>query len=110
VAALLSNCARGEGTVGRYGGEEFAVIMSGTDSATAVRAAEALRAAVRESPIDTRSGPLTVTVSLGVAALQQGDDVPTVLARADAALYRAKSAGRDQVCVDPGSERPVAYR
>jgi eukaryotic-like serine/threonine-protein kinase len=94
VARLVS---RTSGIVGRYGGEEFALLLPGVSS-SAFDVGEALRAAVAESPIDTRSGPVTVTISVGVAVRRDTDESPdTLLGRADAGLYAAKQGGRNRV-------------
>ena len=78
----------------RVGGEEFAVIMPGSDEDAAAELAERLRAGIARAPV----GGLTITMSFGVAAAAPGafawDDV---YGRADAALYRAKQDGRDRV-------------
>jgi diguanylate cyclase (GGDEF)-like protein len=81
----------------RIGGEEFLVVMPGADDDQAIAIAEQLRVAVRDAP----AAGLHVTVSFGVASSQPGSfDFEDVFARADAALYAAKAAGRDQVKVD----------
>jgi diguanylate cyclase (GGDEF)-like protein len=97
VAARLSGRLRQSDTIGRYGGEEFAVLLAGADADAAARIAEELRTAVDATPVDTRAGSLPVTISLGVAELRPDDDVIALLAHADEALYRAKSDGRNRV-------------
>ena len=79
--------------LGRYGGEEFALLVTSPAGALG----EALRGAVAATSIDTRRGPVAVTISVGSAVIRPGDTVDTVLARADAALYEAKEAGRNRV-------------
>ncbi|HEY0957627.1 MAG TPA: GGDEF domain-containing protein [Roseateles sp.] len=78
----------------RYGGEEFVVLLSGTAELLAVHAAERLRRAVADSPLVPG---VSITVSVGVACWQTGKDAATLLARADAAMYAAKRAGRNRV-------------
>jgi diguanylate cyclase (GGDEF)-like protein len=86
----------------RYGGEEFAVLLPETNLETAREAAERIRLAVAEAPIDTRRGPLPVTLSAGVAVLGAGTrDLAALFDAADAALYAAKTAGRNRVAVAP---------
>jgi diguanylate cyclase (GGDEF)-like protein len=79
----------------RYGGEEMAVLVDGASAEAAARVAERIRRAVEKRTFLRR---INVTVSLGVA--ESGRDPATTLARADAALYRAKSGGRNQVQID----------
>jgi diguanylate cyclase (GGDEF)-like protein len=94
VARLV---ARTSGIVGRYGGEEFALLLPGV-SVEADAVGEALRSAVADRPIETRGGPVTVTISVGVAVRRGADETPdTLLGRADAGLYAAKQGGRNRV-------------
>ncbi|MBI3444135.1 MAG: diguanylate cyclase [Magnetospirillum sp.] len=98
-AAIRANL-REIDTMGRLGGEEFAILLPETPLAGAILVAERLRQAVAALAIETGTGPmpLTLTTSLGVA--ERGNDeisLDQILARADAALYRAKAAGRNQV-------------
>ena len=94
----------GECMLARTGGEEFAVLLRGMDAAGAAALAEALRQSVAERAIPHAHSPVAghVTISLGVAgATPQGEDDPqSLIARADAALYRAKAAGRNRVIAD----------
>jgi diguanylate cyclase (GGDEF)-like protein len=83
----------------RIGGEEFAAILPGTDGASAALAAERLRQAVAAQAIPVGDGAFRVTVSVGVASAWPGAEPDTLLKAADAALYRAKAAGRNQVMV-----------
>jgi diguanylate cyclase (GGDEF)-like protein len=86
-----------EGLVARYGGEEFAVLLPGVcEDGPAL--AEKLRAAVDGSPVETRTGPIPVTISVGLARLRPSDaTADTLLGRADAGLYAAKQGGRNRV-------------
>jgi diguanylate cyclase (GGDEF)-like protein len=98
VAARLAGCNRTTDVLGRYGGEEFALILPNTSSEGAAVLTERLRAAIADRPIDTDAGPLTVTVSIGVAQYTaEHTDVETLLSAADTALYQAKRAGRNRV-------------
>jgi diguanylate cyclase (GGDEF)-like protein len=83
----------------RLGGEEFLILVPGSDLDRTVELAERLREGVAAGEL---SDGVAVTMSLGVAASAQRErfDYPAVFARADAALYRAKRAGRNRVCVD----------
>jgi diguanylate cyclase (GGDEF)-like protein/PAS domain S-box-containing protein len=84
----------------RFGGEEFLVVFPDTDLDAAHAIGERLREAVRRelSVLDGRT--LGVTVSIGIASARSDDDSSTLVARADSALYRAKGAGRNAVCLD----------
>jgi diguanylate cyclase (GGDEF)-like protein len=115
VGALLASSVRAIDTAGRYGGEEFLVVLPETDVDAAASVAEKLRRIVAGSPLRLDTGEVvTVTLSAGVAG-GMGDVLrPDVLVRdADAALYSAKAFGRDQVYVfretgDDGTVRRAA--
>jgi diguanylate cyclase (GGDEF)-like protein len=93
ISALLRETARDTDTVARYGGEEFAVILPHTAADVAVAAAERLRAAVETDPEEP-----AVTVSIGVSSFPlHGRDPDSLIAEADAALYRSKKDGRNRV-------------
>lgn len=84
----------------RYGGEEFAVLLPATTATEGLQLAELLRARTKAMKIRNRNTQevlLTVTVSGGIAVARPGDDAASLIARADAALYRSKQAGRDRV-------------
>jgi len=84
--------------VGRYGGDEFAILLPESDLAVARRVAERLRMAIARRKLHTAKGQATVTVSLGIAAVDCEDTaLETLLSRADKALYVAKRKGRNQV-------------
>lgn len=81
----------------RLGGEEFAALLVETDAGQAMTVAERIRATAAAMVIPTDAGDLTVTVSIGVAALCASDSVNDLLKRADDALYEAKKSGRNTV-------------
>ncbi|MBL8644731.1 MAG: diguanylate cyclase [Rhodospirillaceae bacterium] len=84
----------------RLGGEEFAALLPETDIDAATKLAERLRVAVAAKPIGTTKGPLSITVSLGVAQFAPNESgVDSALKRADEALYEAKHSGRNKVIV-----------
>lgn len=83
---------------GRLGGEEFGILLPGTDSAGALQVAEEFRRNVAGSPLQTNEATVPVSVSIGVTAFDRSDKLADqILARADAALYRAKEGGRNRV-------------
>lgn len=94
VAGVLTREARAADIPARWGGEEFMVLLPDTDTEGASQLAERLRLAVATTDFPV-VGP--VTVSLGVAALRQGDGLANLTRRVDTALYRAKAAGRNRV-------------
>src|SRR3569623_311505 len=90
--------------VGRIGGEEFAVLLPETAGVRAVDAAERLRLAIAAAAVPARGESVHFTVSIGVTSFTPDDEqADTLLKRADAAMYRAKRAGRNRVCVDETS-------
>ena len=98
VAVVLGESVREIDTAGRWGGEEFALVLPGTDLAGGVQLAERIRIAIERRTISSDGGEgITVTASFGVANLGQAGDRERLLADADAALYRAKRAGRNRV-------------
>lgn len=98
LAAELRQQVRESDVVGRFGGEEFTVLLPRTDTAGACRIAERLRSSAAALSISAADARINVTVSIGVSVLgQHGGDLFELLAAADLALYRAKDAGRNQV-------------
>ncbi|GIV05431.1 MAG: hypothetical protein KatS3mg016_1006 [Fimbriimonadales bacterium] len=95
VAEVLRQSARAYDVVARYGGEEFALLLPNTTLEQAVQVAERIRAQI--SQIQNPHAP--VSASLGVASYRMGTPPATLLYEADAALYRAKHNGRNQVCI-----------
>jgi len=85
--------------VGRYGGEEFMILLVNTTLDTAGMVAERIREAIERDPMPTTSQPINVTISMGIAAAGEADTVETLVERADNALYNAKRGGRNQVAV-----------
>ncbi|MFZ1827749.1 MAG: diguanylate cyclase [Candidatus Competibacteraceae bacterium] len=99
VARIMRDTLRGADLLGRYGGEEFVMLLPETSLLTAVATANRLCAALSTEPIATDKGPWPLTVSIGVAALMDHAELSLdrLLDWADQALYGAKQAGRNQV-------------
>lgn len=98
IASAINHNIREIDLFGRYGGEEFVILLPSTGAAAAREVAERVRELVAGLRFDTERGPLEVTISLGVAMLTT--DVPslaTLIDRADQAMYSAKQAGRNRV-------------
>ena len=93
---------------GRYGGDEFVILLPETDLEQAKFAAERLHQIVTENSVDTSRGLIPLRLSMGVASLNNTDDMEKLLIKADQALYTAKEAGRNQIIVFDSSllERP----
>jgi diguanylate cyclase len=107
VGMSLKHIANGRDTVARYGGEEFAVVLPNTTLANAVAVAEQIRRAVMARELKKKStGEILgrVTVSVGVSMRQPGDDINTLIERADACLYAAKRNGRNRVISEADPE------
>ncbi|WP_162823834.1 diguanylate cyclase [Lysobacter sp. TY2-98] len=86
-----------EEAFGRYGGEEFLLLLPHTPLAGALRCLERIRTDVEATPFHTSAGPMQVTFSAGVAEFRPGESSANLLARADAAMYGAKRDGRNRV-------------
>ena len=113
---LLNDARRANDLVARVGGEEFALILPGTDLQHAMKIADDLCAKVEASPVSFERRKLNMTASFGVATLSENDDsLQDAIIRSDRALYRSKRAGRNQVdlessqmmLADDGSLKPV---
>ncbi|MBR9727201.1 GGDEF domain-containing protein [Shewanella intestini] len=100
VALALKQAVKGEDFVARYGGEEFVILLPDTKLSDAVGIAEKIRERIADKQLTIGKEKKSlghITISIGVSALTQGDDMDTVLARADDLLYNAKAAGRNCV-------------
>ena len=100
IAKLLGERVRETDFIARYGGEEFVILLTGADRADALRIAEAMRLAVEGGGLHAKQQPVRITVSCGVAMFADEDAPEAVFDRADKALYRAKSKGKN--CVVAG--------
>jgi diguanylate cyclase (GGDEF)-like protein len=95
LTARFRSNTRGSDIMARFGGDEFALLLPDTDLATASEIAERICAAIQEVPFHTDAGEIYLSASIGVTtATYAVSDLATLLARADAALYRAKQNGR----------------
>jgi hypothetical protein len=109
VAEALTNQSRDYDRAGRFGGEEFVLLLAQTTEADGVKIAERIRAHVEALavPVDNRPGSPTVnvTISIGVTAIARGEsrELIDLLASADSALYEAKQSGRNRVAVSPAN-------
>lgn len=97
ITGRLRSAARRGDVIGRYGGDEFLIVLKNTESKTALRVAERMRARLKDQPFDFAGHSIHVTLSAGVATARADDNSESLIESADAALYRAKRAGRDRV-------------
>lgn len=106
VAALLRTEMRGSDSLGRFGGEEFVLLLPNTPMDQAERVAEKLRELLHRSPLANEATSITLSASIGVAQWHgESEDISRVLSRADAALFQAKVQGRNRVVADAGATR-----
>lgn len=103
AARRMANVVRAYDTVGRYGGEEFLVVVPASDAMGTLSQAERIRSCIESQSVETPAGPIPVTISLGVASSSEMLSEPdtasnpeALVAAADAALYRAKALGRNR--------------
>ena len=99
VGQRMNAVLRGSDIKCRYGGEEFLILLPDTTPAGARRVADLLRTKLEETPIHWNNVEVPVTASFGLTGALTGElDVKALIARADAALYRAKQTGRNRIC------------
>lgn len=103
VVRLLQDQLRSSDFVARYGGEEFVVLLNGAAEEAALQIAEKLRRTIKSAPFRSRGERVPVTISCGVGTFGGEDTLETVFERTDAALYAAKSQGRDR-CIYASSK------
>lgn len=101
VASRIKAAVQRTDPVGRYGGEEFLVILPKGELPAGIAVAERIRRRVNETPIQARTLEVPVTISLGVACLAPGMDLYDLIEQADRAMYVAKAAGRNRVATAP---------
>jgi len=107
VAARFAHLMRIYDFAGRYGGEEFVIVLPGCSLADALKRAEDFRRAIVENPMLTDSGPVTVTCSFGVAEDSGTASAEELIHKADEALYCAKKAGRNCVSAGRAQSQPA---
>lgn len=100
VARTLTDNVKGRDIAARYGGEEFAILLPDTPVSAGIRVAEGLRKSVESKEVVnkvTQQNMGRITLSVGIAEYSPGENLSALIARADAALYEAKKAGRNRV-------------
>ncbi len=105
VATRLTASVRGYDAVGRYGGEEFLIVLGNCDHSDLEARSEEIRNAIASTPIQTGGAALCVSISIGAVTCGEAEaaiPIERILARADAAMYRAKAEGRNRTAfADP---------
>lgn len=97
IAQQLSRRLRKCDFIGRFGGEEFVLLLPGTTQEQAFTALEALRQGIEQSPFHFKTERVTITISVGYTAFRSADTLDEVFGRADRAMYQAKERGRNQI-------------
>lgn len=100
VGERMRRNLRTEDLAVRWGGEEFLLLLPATDRNHAIQVADKIRIAIADRPIGCNGREVPVTISFGVAQLEDNEEVSELVRRADDAMYRAKKAGRNQVYAD----------
>jgi diguanylate cyclase (GGDEF)-like protein len=101
AAIALTNSVRKVDITGRYGGDEFVILLPEIDLDGGKIVAERLRERVKSTTLQTPLARVAVNISLGIAGITNGMvDLKSLLERADHALYLAKTSGRDQIVID----------
>lgn len=109
VAGIIQSTLRTSEIAGRYGGDEFAIILPETSAKNGLYVSKRISNEIIDEAIQTETGPITLTVSIGVAGLSDTNrghiqTLEALLNRADKALYEAKRAGKNQTYLFPGEE------
>ncbi len=97
VTEVIKDTLRASDELFRYGGEEFTIILNGTDSDGASNVAERIREEIENAYFEHEGNTIPLTVSIGIASLTTRDDAKRLFNKADAALYRAKETGRNKI-------------
>jgi two-component system cell cycle response regulator len=104
VAEKLSSAVREYDHIGRFGGDEFLVVLPNCTSEAAREVAERVRQHIQNDPIATAAAKVEITVSIGVSQWSQGQEMSDLIYRADLAMYKAKQNGRNRVEVENFTE------
>ena len=100
IADVLAEALRMPDKVGRYGGEEFLIIFPHTDLVQSRQIAERIRRTVESTAFDIGNKTLQLTLSIGLAQFQMGEDLERLISRVDRTLYDAKQQGRNRVTLN----------
>lgn len=110
IIAPIAGELRHEDALGRYGGEEFLIVLPGIEAPEACAIAERIRLRAQRAPVHVSGIRIDLTVSVGIAVIDaQAANVEELIERADSALYRAKSEGRNQVRAEAGDTDAIGH-
>lgn len=101
ITRRLAEELREADLIGRYGGEEFVILLSNSSQEEGRKIARRLLESIREQAISTDAGEIQITISIGLACEESSPKLEPLIEEADQALYRAKQAGRDQIKTQP---------
>lgn len=107
VSKALQHSIREQDAIGRWGGEEFLIVLPNTDIDGAQRVGERIMAALARLQICINNQPIAVTMTIGLSNYQKGEAMQTAITRADEALYRGKNAGRNRLVVNSHDHHTV---
>ena len=99
TATTISSSVRRGDIVGRYGGEEFIVMLPSVTQAQVVDIAEKIRKSIKNINFKDGKKTFSVTISIGISKYDKNNDIDTLIGNADKALYKAKNSGRDNIIV-----------
>lgn len=105
IATLIRRNIRNTDVAGRYGGEEFIILLPLADLSSALVVVERIRSVIESAEMkDSGGNVFAITVSLGLSGWEPGEDAHSLISRTDEALYKAKENGRNRVEISPGSK------
>lgn len=110
VAKTLSNSLRPLDILGRWGGEEFVILLLNAREDSLYSIAERFRVLIENSSLSTDSGTICVTASIGVTPARPDDDTGSIIKRADTLMYESKTSGRNRVTAESGGGPPVTFQ
>lgn len=100
TAQTISSCVRHGDIIGRYGGEEFIVLLPIISTEDAIEIAEKIRKSIKNIIFNNKNKPFSITISIGISKYIKGTNIDTLIGNADNALYQAKNSGRDNIIVN----------
>lgn len=100
VGEALRKCLRKNDYAGRYGGDEFFVVLPGSEKSTALHVAERIKSAIEEIKLSTKEADINVSASIGITAYKSKEHMDSFIERADKAMYMAKDNGKNRITIE----------